>query len=167
MEGWAYLLAGDGIAKPAVHLSSHTRSTRHVRNMRKSNSTTIVIGLSRGDDLFQLGYTTYPKPSLGVMRTARLLHTAATAAAPLAGRNAIVTGSTSGIGLGVATVLAARGASVVLNGFGDAAPALVGAASDPLAPLPSPDARCFVFFVTILFSDGYFRTCSCVSGPRL
>ena len=45
-----------------------------------------------------------------------------TAAAPtLAGRSAIVTGSTSGIGLGVAKALAARGADVVLNGFGPAA----------------------------------------------
>jgi 3-hydroxybutyrate dehydrogenase len=38
----------------------------------------------------------------------------------LAGRAAIVTGSTSGIGLGIARVLAARGVHVVLNGFGDA-----------------------------------------------
>ncbi|MEM7170270.1 MAG: 3-hydroxybutyrate dehydrogenase [Pseudomonadota bacterium] len=35
----------------------------------------------------------------------------------LQGRSAIVTGSTSGIGLGVATALAARGAKVVLNGL--------------------------------------------------
>ena len=34
---------------------------------------------------------------------------------------ALVTGSTSGIGLGIATALAAKGANVVLNGFGDAA----------------------------------------------
>ena len=38
----------------------------------------------------------------------------------LAGRNAIVTGSTSGIGLGIARALAGQGANVVLNGFGDA-----------------------------------------------
>ena len=36
----------------------------------------------------------------------------------LEGRVALVTGSTSGIGLGIATELAAQGATVVLNGFG-------------------------------------------------
>ncbi|HEY4138741.1 MAG TPA: SDR family NAD(P)-dependent oxidoreductase, partial [Casimicrobiaceae bacterium] len=36
------------------------------------------------------------------------------------GMTALVTGSTSGIGLGIATNLAAKGANVVLNGFGDA-----------------------------------------------
>jgi 3-hydroxybutyrate dehydrogenase len=38
----------------------------------------------------------------------------------LAGRTAIVTGSTSGIGLGIAQALAAQGANIVLNGFGPA-----------------------------------------------
>ena len=37
----------------------------------------------------------------------------------LSGKSAIVTGSTSGIGLGIARGLAASGANVVLNGFGD------------------------------------------------
>lgn len=39
----------------------------------------------------------------------------------LKGKTAVVTGSTSGIGLGIARALAAQGASVMLNGFGDAA----------------------------------------------
>jgi 3-hydroxybutyrate dehydrogenase len=38
----------------------------------------------------------------------------------LEGETAVVTGSTSGIGLGIARALAQRGANVVLNGFGDA-----------------------------------------------
>ena len=41
-------------------------------------------------------------------------------ARPLAGRVAIVTGSTSGIGLGIARALAAAGADIVINGLGDA-----------------------------------------------
>ena len=39
----------------------------------------------------------------------------------LKGKTAIVTGSTSGIGLGIARALAAQGASILLNGFGDPA----------------------------------------------
>ncbi|RAU22330.1 3-hydroxybutyrate dehydrogenase [Paramagnetospirillum kuznetsovii] len=39
----------------------------------------------------------------------------------LKGKVAVVTGSTSGIGLGIARAMAAEGAKIMLNGFGDAA----------------------------------------------
>jgi 3-hydroxybutyrate dehydrogenase len=39
----------------------------------------------------------------------------------LKGKSAVITGSTSGIGLGIATALAARGVNLMLNGFGEAA----------------------------------------------
>ena len=42
----------------------------------------------------------------------------------LSGKTALVTGSTSGIGLGMAQTLARQGANIVLNGFGDHQPAL-------------------------------------------
>ena len=38
----------------------------------------------------------------------------------LTGKTALVTGSTSGIGLGIAKILAAEGANIIINGFGDA-----------------------------------------------
>lgn len=37
----------------------------------------------------------------------------------LKGKTALVTGSTSGIGLGIAKALAAAGADIIINGFGD------------------------------------------------
>src|SRR5437773_481028 len=45
----------------------------------------------------------------------------ASEAAMLKGKTAVVTGSTSGIGLGIAEALAKKGANIVLNGFGDKA----------------------------------------------
>ncbi len=42
----------------------------------------------------------------------------------LTGKTALVTGSTSGIGLGMAKALAKAGANVVLNGFGPHEPAV-------------------------------------------
>jgi 3-hydroxybutyrate dehydrogenase len=48
------------------------------------------------------------------------IKTHTTAVRPLADKVALVTGSTSGIGLGIARSLAAAGAGIVLNGFGPA-----------------------------------------------
>jgi 3-hydroxybutyrate dehydrogenase len=52
-----------------------------------------------------------------IMTSAGLAH--ATAPRAFDGRVAVVTGSTSGIGLGIAGALAGNGAMIVLNGFGD------------------------------------------------
>lgn len=62
----------------------------------------------------------------------------------LKGKSAIVTGSTSGIGLAYAKALAAEGASVMINGFGDAAAieterAALEAAADAKALYDSAD----------------------------
>jgi 3-hydroxybutyrate dehydrogenase len=56
---------------------------------------------------------TLPQPKPAKDRSAPIPRT-------LEGRSAIVTGSTSGIGLGIARALAEAGAAVMLNGFGDA-----------------------------------------------
>jgi 3-hydroxybutyrate dehydrogenase len=54
------------------------------------------------------------------MATLSSAKTATSGAHSLAGKSAIVTGSTSGIGLGIALALAQAGADIMLNGFGDA-----------------------------------------------
>ena len=58
----------------------------------------------------------------------------------LHGKTALVTGSTSGIGLGIAKVLAQAGAQLVLNGFGAVIAALPGflVLSKALAAIPNP-----------------------------
>jgi 3-hydroxybutyrate dehydrogenase len=60
-------------------------------------------------------------PNQDPLMTMTALAQTAARARPLENRVAIVTGSTSGIGLGVAEALAAQGAALVLNGFGDPA----------------------------------------------
>ncbi len=58
----------------------------------------------------------------------------------LKGRVALLTGSTSGIGLGIAQVLAGAGADLVLNGFG------AGAAMERLRASLAEE-----FFVRVVF----------------
>ena len=54
----------------------------------------------------------------------------------LAGKVSLVTGSTSGIGLGIARALAAAGSQIVLNGFGNRT-------KSPMCRLRSPPtSRC-------------------------
>jgi 3-hydroxybutyrate dehydrogenase len=54
----------------------------------------------------------------------------------LTNKTALVTGSTSGIGLGIAIELAKQGANIVLNGFGDAASIEVARAQVAAAAAP-------------------------------
>ena len=54
------------------------------------------------------------------MNTGATEHKAASAPSRLMGKVSVVTGSTSGIGLGIARALAGVGSTVYLNGFGKA-----------------------------------------------
>jgi len=61
----------------------------------------------------------------------------------LTGKTALITGSTSGIGLGIAIAMAQQGAKIVLNGFGDVegATAKVRAFTDAVAYHPADMSR--------------------------
>jgi 3-hydroxybutyrate dehydrogenase len=69
-------------------------------------------GLARG--------TSPPHKESAAMNIATFERATRAAQAPLKDKVALVTGSTSGIGLGIARAMAAAGAAVVLNGFGKA-----------------------------------------------
>jgi 3-hydroxybutyrate dehydrogenase len=61
----------------------------------------------------------------------------------LKGKTSIVTGSTSGIGLGITAALAAEGCALMLNGFGDPPKSksfgsISRASTAPTSPIPQP-----------------------------
>src|SRR5258706_6481955 len=74
----------------------------------------ILIGLAT---VFQGTYIAVQHIRRGLPRASRTHRTSAM----LKGKSAVVTGSTSGIGLAIAKALAQAGANVTINGFGDKA----------------------------------------------
>lgn len=76
----------------------------------------------------------------------------------LKGKTALVTGSTSGIGLGIALTLAKAGANVVLNGFGDVAAAIaaVEAAGAQARHHPADVSRAEDIEAMIAYAQGKF-----------
>ncbi|VVP84379.1 D-beta-hydroxybutyrate dehydrogenase [Pseudomonas fluorescens] len=76
----------------------------------------------------------------------------------LQGKTAVVTGSTSGIGLGIAKVLAKAGANIVLNGFGDAQAALdeVGRLGGKVAHHPADLADVAQIEALFAFAEAQF-----------
>jgi len=59
----------------------------------------------------------------------------------LKNKTALVTGSTSGIGLGIAKALARQGANIILNGFGDADSPKAEIAASPTAHREAETAK--------------------------
>jgi 3-hydroxybutyrate dehydrogenase len=76
----------------------------------------------------------------------------------LNGKTALVTGSTSGIGLGIALCLAKAGANVILNGFGDAGAAVaeVGAHGTRVGHHPADVSDVAQIADMIAYGEGEF-----------
>ena len=89
----------------------------------------------------------------------------------LKGKTALVTGSTSGIGLGVAQALAAQGAHIVMNGFGDvdAPRAAIEAAGQAhgvrLQRQVTPGAACIEAVRGRLLVGQHYQQRTCVQAP--